>query len=394
MIDTADSPRSAPRWFHMGAILTLGIVLFPLVLGQLVTTLRAGMADPKWPTEPWYLFFNYKLDVGYLVEHRHRQAGFVLGGVLSLLTIGLGFTEPRKAARWVGVAGLVILLGAFGDFHRQMRGQENAAEVVIPPFPVIGMGIGLLLSLGVGVTGVFAGRRGAGVRLLAIVTLVAVMIQGLLGGTRVLYNALNGEQLATIHGVFAQVVFALLVSLAVLSAKNPPHTVPSTRVRWLANALVALLFVQLVWGAIVRHTPTPLAQRLHFLTAFLVLGGVIVLSLGLKADSAARSRVRLLNVVMGMLVTLQIVLGVEAWMGKFGTYVIPALEQEIPDEKAIIRTAHVLIGTLLLGTVVAIAVRLARRPVRTESPRPESNHYNKIESARDLVGASHSGERS
>src|SRR4051812_44776559 len=121
MIDTADSPRSAPRWFHVGAILTLGIVLFPLVLGQLVTTLRAGMADPKWPTEPWYLIENYKLDIGYLVEHSHRIAGFTLGGVFSLLTIGLWCTEPRKAFRWVGVAGLVVLLGAFGEFHRAMR---------------------------------------------------------------------------------------------------------------------------------------------------------------------------------------------------------------------------------------------------------------------------------
>ena len=86
MIDTADPPRSAPRWFHVGAILTLGIVLFPLVLGQLVTTLRAGMADPKWPTEPWYLLSNYKLDVGYLVVlaligiriARRRMVGLLL----------------------------------------------------------------------------------------------------------------------------------------------------------------------------------------------------------------------------------------------------------------------------------------------------------------------------
>jgi hypothetical protein len=39
--------------------------------------------------------------------------------------------------------------------------------------------------------------------------------------------------------------------------------------------LVALLFVQLVLGVLVRHLPTPLAQRLHFLMAFvLTVGGM------------------------------------------------------------------------------------------------------------------------
>ncbi len=381
-------PRSAPRWFHIGAILTLGIVLFPLVLGQLVTSLRAGMADPKWPTEPWYLIENYKLDIGYLVEHSHRIAGFALGGVISLLTIGLWFTEPRKFARWVGVGGIVVLLVAFGEFHRAMLALGETSEVIIPLPPVVGMGFGFGLALLVGVSGMFTRVRGAGFRTLTLFTLVAVMIQGLLGGTRVLYNALSGPQLATTHGVFAQIVFSLLVAMAVLSAKRPPGGMPTRRVRRVAVLLVALLLVQLVWGAFVRHLPTALMQRLHFLTAFVILAGVMILSRGLKADAVARARAKWLGIAMGVLVTFQILLGVEAWMGKFGSFVRPEMEK-ITDAKAAIRTAHVLIGTLLLGSVVGIAVRLRMKPSGSDEPEAGANRYNNHETMRERVAVAH-----
>ena len=69
------------------------------------------------------------------------------------------------------------------------------------------------------ISGVVAGVRGAGVRLLGALALVAVMIQGLLGGFRVKLNELVGTDLAAFHGVFAQVVFGLLVTLAVMTAR-------------------------------------------------------------------------------------------------------------------------------------------------------------------------------
>ena len=47
-----------------------------------------------------------------------------------------------------------------------------------------------------------------------MVALIAVIVQGLLGGFRVRLHALFGTNLAVIHGCFAQLVFALLVCLA------------------------------------------------------------------------------------------------------------------------------------------------------------------------------------
>ena len=45
------------------------------------------------------------------------------------------------------------------------------------------------------------------------------MIQGLFGGFRVMLNELVGTDLATVHGIFAQVVFCLLISIAVLTGR-------------------------------------------------------------------------------------------------------------------------------------------------------------------------------
>ena len=55
MIETSYT-RPVPRWLHVWAIFTVAVTVVLLVLGQLVTSFRAGMADPIWPTEPWYLF--------------------------------------------------------------------------------------------------------------------------------------------------------------------------------------------------------------------------------------------------------------------------------------------------------------------------------------------------
>src|SRR5438132_11454860 len=125
MTDTVEVERPVPRWLHALAILAAAITLVLLVLGQLVTTLKAGMADPAWPTAPWYLVNNYKDEVQYLVEHTHRIAGFTLGAILGVLTLCIWWQEPRKAARWVGVVGVVALLAQFGDFHRQVMNQED-----------------------------------------------------------------------------------------------------------------------------------------------------------------------------------------------------------------------------------------------------------------------------
>jgi heme A synthase len=364
MTDPVVPARPVPRWLHAWAILTVAVTVVLLVLGQLVTTFRAGMADPVWPTEPWYLLNNYRFDLGYLIEHTHRIAGFTVGGVVSVLALGLWLTEPRKAARWVGLIALVVLLGAFGEFHRSLMGQREIGVAVQVPHRAVGMMLGgLLVVLGLGISGFATKTRGTGLRLLGVVGLVAVMVQGLLGGFRVKLNAMVGTDLAAVHGVFAQVVFAVLVSLAVLTARPPSVELPAATRRVLGRlsvALVGLLLVQLVWGALVRHSPTPLTQRLHFLFAFLVVAAGVWLLRAAFADPVGRRRLAAAGWLIGVLLAAQVLLGVEAWMGKFGTFVLPELEAKIAPEKATIRTLHTLVGTGILATAVVLAIQSLR----------------------------------
>ena len=116
------------------------------------------------------------------------------------------------------------------------------------------------------------------------------MIQGLLGGFRVKLNELVGTDLAAFHGVFAQVVCGLVVSVAVLTRRPRPVVEESDEPRlggW-AFALAALIFVQVIFGAWTRHYPAPLPQRLHFLTAFAATALAVWLLRAVFVDAAAR----------------------------------------------------------------------------------------------------------
>jgi heme A synthase len=366
----AVSDRPVPRWLHLWAVATVLVTLALLILGQFVTSFRAGMADPVWPTEPWYLADNYKLDFGYLIEHTHRIAGFLVGGFVSILALGIVATEPRKFARSANIVLLIALLAFFGQFHRELIAQRDPSVAVkLPTMP-----LGAMLAALAGVLGfVLSGwkERGSGLRLLAVVTLVAVMIQGLLGGFRVRLDALFGPELAPIHGIFAQIVFSLLVSVAALAGRGVSADLPESSRRLLSRAsaaLVAVLLVQLLWGALVRHRPDSLNQRLHLITAFVAVGlAVWLIRAGLQL---AKPRVRIIAHVLSGLLLLQVLLGVEAWMGKFGEEARAgtAAASYLPEAAAVsvkqaaMRTAHTLVGTGVLAASVIFALRVRIRP--------------------------------
>src|SRR5947209_2375922 len=212
---TTDSTTS--RWLHRWAVLTVCATFVLLLLGAVVTTFRVGMADPVWPTYPWHLLLISwdEPSPGFLIEHSHRLAGYVVGCCVIVLAAGLWRAAPRRWLRWLGTAALL-----------------------------------------------------------------GVIAQGLLGGFRVKLNALVGTDLATVHGCFAQVVFALLVSLAVFTgpawfaAAPAAKAAPASLRRW-SLYVVVLLYLQIILGAVLRHTHAGVAQRGHLLLAFLVVAAVV-----------------------------------------------------------------------------------------------------------------------
>jgi heme A synthase len=362
-----------PKLLHPWAVVSVVATFVLLAIGQFVTSFGAGMADPVWPTEPWYVFHTategekakFREQFAFFIEHTHRIAGWTVGGLVSVLAVGVWWTEPRKAARWVAVAGLFVLLVGYGEFHRGLMAQRDKppAEVRVPLGSVGGALAGLSLALAVAVSGIAARKRGAGARLLATLALVAVMIQGLLGGFRVKLNELVGADLAAFHGVFAQVVFGLLTALAVVTARPASATdaTPQARrlYRW-SVALACLIFVQVVFGALVRHYPVPLSQRLHFLTAFGATILAVVVIRAVVTDPAARARAGAFAWVLAGLVVVQLYLGVEAWMARFGQYKLPELVKVTPESGAI-RSFHALVGSGVWALALALALRL--RPV-------------------------------
>jgi heme a synthase len=312
------------RWPHRLAVLTVCAALPLLVLGSLVTTLRAGMADKKWPSQPLYVLTG---DVAadaqqsgyapsmYILEHAHRFAGWIVGFLSIALCVSLWIAERRRWVRWVGTGAML-----------------------------------------------------------------AVGVQGFLGGGRVLLNEWLGRDLATTHGCVAQLVFALLVSTALFTSSwwtAAPAQSHTARLPGWTLGVCALVFVQIIFGAIVRHSFLRLAQRLHFLLAFAVLAAVLWLLLVIREEATGDRRFRWTGHFLAVVLVLQLSLGVEAWMIRFGSGVLPDL-QRVTMGAAIVRTLHFACGTLLFASTVVLGL-LARQPSALPRPVPAQRRGEVLE---------------
>lgn len=196
-------PQSS-RWLHRAALLTAGAT-FPLIfLGGMVTSKHAGMSVPDWPNSYGYNMFTF------------------------------------PPSRWVGP----IL---FEHTHR-----------------LLGSLVGLLSIILTFIA--FATERRRAVRWLAAAVLGAVVVQGILGGLRVVLVNLN---LAMAHGCFAQICFCLAGILCVVTSRRwfaaadalvaPGSTWPKRLPLRLAPLAVLCVIVQLILGAVMRHEQAGLA---------------------------------------------------------------------------------------------------------------------------------------
>jgi heme a synthase len=313
-MSVASSDLTIGRWLHRWSVLTVCATFVLLFLGSVVTTFKVGMVDPVWPTTPWHLLFISwdEPNPGFLIEHGHRLAGYIVGCCVIVLAVGLWRFDPRA---WVRRLGWLALLG--------------------------------------------------------------VSAQGVLGGMRVKLNALMGTDLALIHGCFAQIVFALLAALAVVTsprwvggAKRPAEDYATQLTRW-TMLTAGLLYLQIVLGAVLRHLNSPLGQRGHLLIAFVAVAAVVWL-MKLALDDPERAVVVPALVLAG-LVAVQVLLGVEAWLLRFGNGI--QAETQITIGQAGVRTAHVLIGFSILATSVVTALRSRRLLAEQVHPAAVGAHH-------------------
>lgn len=363
-----------PGWLRgLGYAMVIAIV--PLVvLGGHTTTRIAGMADPVWPTEPWYLVVNGHVfakepQPGFLLEHTHRAAGWITGILATAFGVSLWAIAGRY--RWPGLVAIAALLVFYGSFHGAMMRIKNDPQAFgdAQAIPGILAATSAMALIAVAIANARSGDRAGPTRLLASIGLVGVMIQGLLGGFRVLLNVWFGPDLAIVHGCFAHLVVATFIAALVFA--NRPSAILTDANRklimpWIFAAL-ALVFLQLVWGALTRHTGTALAQRLHMLTAFAATGAVLA-TFGILM-TRLRPHFSRHGVMILVLLFIQVALGVEAYLGKFaavGPFAhLPPSQRPITDMQAGTRTLHVFVGLALLCWLVSLAVHCSRRRSRS-----------------------------
>lgn len=196
---------------------------------------------------------------------------------------------------------------------------------------------------------------------LGTVGLGLIIVQGLLGIFRVHLNALFGPNLAWVHGSFAPLVLATLMSVVVVTSPGwncGCHA--DEKVRGLGWHACGLLYVQIILGGMVRHQDFFLGARLHLVMAFLATLSVFWFARNLFTTERPFKPWLLLGFV-----GLQVVLGVEAWINRFHHPVLPWNQvQPWPLQPAILRTLHFVVGAFLFATAVGVTVSLYR-PTKT-----------------------------
>lgn len=273
-----------------------------IAVGAVVTTTRAGDTEPGWSWRFWEWFVTWMSAEGGLAwELGHRMIATIVGMVVI----------PMAWFHWRGMSGRVRWLG--------------------------------------------------------LTVLVLVVVQGILGGVRVLVvsdvevqqavvhatgggDALEARRaaFAMAHGITAQVTFALLCCILLLTSSSwQQPTESKTHPRALGTrhlAVVAWIAVvgQLALGTLVRQTGHHVMW--HVAGAFTVTSLLVTLCFRAflyHRDSEPVRRVA--TWIIGLLV-VQVFLGITPWMLSKGN-----LDAHAPDSVvAILRSAHVVTGASIL----------------------------------------------
>jgi len=209
-----------------------------------------------------------------------------------------------------------------------------------------------LLTIALALTFWFCERRNW-LRWLGVAALGLVITQGVIGGLRVV---LLEHTLAILHATVAQAFFALTVSLAIFTStdwREQPVDQPLTdggRLRRLCIVTTGLLYVQAIFGAVLRHT----GERLdaHIIFAVLVALHVIFIVTRVLRSYSDRPKLTQPAIFLGILLVLQLVLGVTSYVGKF-----TSLWQLTPGTVVFVTTAHLAMGALMLVVSLLLTLR-------------------------------------
>jgi len=307
--------------------LTCYVTLFLIFAGGMVTSTGSGLAVPDWPLSYGTLF--PPMIGGIFYEHGHRLVAATVGFMMLLLSIGLWLKEERRWVRYLGY-----------------------------------------WALG------------------------AVIVQGILGGITVLFFLPTPISVA--HGLLAQTFFVLTIIIAYSqsyefqSRKDETEGGHTTFLKF-SFLFIVLIYIQLILGAVMRHTdsglaipdfpkmggywipifnnkmlstinhwrfnnhldPINMAQIIihftHRCGALLIAFAICFLNyIGLKCNQQNR-KIRQTIYLLDILICLQIVLGI-----------LTVLSKKSPH----LTSFHVVTGASILGLTVLLFLRVAPLSVK------------------------------
>ncbi len=291
---------------HAVAVFAAALTLPLLYAGGSVTTYRVGLAVPDWPTTFQENMLTYDFwNAPFGVRVEHVH---------------------RLYGAAVGLATIVLAAGMLAfEPRRWLKG-------------------------------------------LGVLTLAAVVGQGVLGGLRVTQVS---TLLAAVHGCTGQAFFGLLVALCVLTGRDWNMTTEhaADRGQWRARTALALglVYAQILVGGWLRHFATPSALWLHSALA----GGVWVYTAWLTWSIHAR-RADLPRLVgparlLAVAVDAQVILGISALVL---LWPLDGTARPVPFLQGVIRTGHQTNAAILFAASIVLTLR----------------------SFRHLAGAAHSAE--
>ena len=202
---------------------------------------------------------------------------------------------------------------------------------------------------------------------------IAVCLQGALGGLRVLLDGPEVTEFshnlailhAIVHACLAQAFFALLCGICWFTSRdwfeNQDQSdtivdkVSAKKLRRLSLITTCLIYVQLIFGAILRHTGNRLDA--HLLFAFLVTLHIFFLARRFFSMSADTEKIgQSLPLLLLGLLAVQLMLGTGAYIMKL-TALSETVSALFTD---IVTTAHVAIGALMLVSSFVITLKIYR----------------------------------
>ena len=279
-------------WLHRYAIFIAFCTFILIIAGALVTSNDAGLSVPDWPTS-FGSFRMPRMVGGIMFEHGHRMIAGTVGILTIILALAIWIKDSRRWVKWV--AGAAVL---------------------------------------------------------------SVLAQALLGGITVLFYL--PVAISTSHATLAQIFFCLTASLAFFTRTDWRWDEPkledasAASLRHLTAATTGVILVQLVLGAVYRHSGIGIQP--HVVGAGVVTMFVAYVVTRIMTRFSQTTALLRPALLLGALLLLQVFLGI-------GSYVVKMADRNAPQPLPPVvnmTTAHVAVGALVLLTSLYLTYQAHR----------------------------------